>query len=565
VQALDVSGIAARRRAVWHGGAALAIVGLAAGAATAWAAYGAIGIAGVGVGSGIAAVLVGLSRALRRGRGGAGVAALVLAGVVAAAIAAVLMLVDTFDYQSMLAAAGAWCAYALARAGVAVRDSALRYFAAFGAVVLIVASVGALTRAGWTLIGIQSWALVCLPLTAYFGVRMVFAAVLRAPRSRDEPAWFAGWERVTGSVARGAFNRALLAWGLFILVPFATIPWSFGLLVGVLALPFVVAGTAFVWLAGSKWLRLGREWSGLDGPFSRVWDARGSVLYLRSFGADRTRIRATPVRYLLDRRGRTYVEEAIARGLRPYGRVVAAAEPGDRADSAQPADRAGLKAPLGAKRKRLDENWQTSLLQWMRESQLIVSTAGHTEGFLWELRQIKDLALADKLVFVVPPSTTADDWATVARLFGKPLPQRIDASVVRAVVPGGGDVPQLIISRGARDFDYELAVELAAHVVLARRAHDGTVEPAPAVAQAIRRRARTARKVGIAAIFASVLPIAGLVLGLVAMSLAADASTEIARGGIDAGRDAARGRRLGVIAVIASTVLYAAPLSLWLL
>jgi hypothetical protein len=81
----------------------------------------------------------------------------------------------------------------------------------------------------------------------------------------------------------------------------------------------------------------------------------------------------------------------------------------------------------------------------MSESELIVSTAGRTEGFLWELRQLKERGLMDKLVVVVPPSTTADDWTTVAQLLGDSLPRCIDATRVRAVVPGVGDLPRLII------------------------------------------------------------------------------------------------------------------------
>jgi uncharacterized protein DUF2510 len=163
-----------------------------------------------------------------------------------------------------------------------------------------------------------------------------------------------------------------------------------------------------------------------------------------------------------------------------YGTVIAGENPGAFSEAT---------GPVGAATSRLAaEGWHITVVQWMRDASLVVVAAGGTGGLLWELEQLRRLGLQDKLFLVVPPvqprrwwprrrgggQEVARHWdavrALVAQVGGMTVPERIDPRRTRAVVPGlGGADPELIVSDGDRDFDYETAVELAATVTLARQ------------------------------------------------------------------------------------------------
>ena len=173
------------------------------------------------------------------------------------------------------------------------------------------------------------------------------------------------------------------------------------------------AGLGLVVL-GAVLFRLARRLGAADAGRLMLRDPRPPVLYLRSFGDDRLRLRTATLgraslveRFTLRRFDR--FEEVLVRHLSRYGPVIAVSPPSTRL------------APLGAARETIySADWQSVVTSWMAQSALIVFLAppGHvTEGLTWELRAVAEHGQWDRALMVVPP-VPADQLQTRWRAFG---------------------------------------------------------------------------------------------------------------------------------------------------
>jgi hypothetical protein len=129
-------------------------------------------------------------------------------------------------------------------------------------------------------------------------------------------------------------------------------------------------------------------------------DSRPIVLFLRSFGDDRCRLRTAalgrrswleklaPVRF-------DSFEEVLTRHLSVVGPVVAVNPPGTDLP------------PIGAARATIAHGeWQTTVDAWMTQAQLVVVSAPPetvTPGLMWELDNITRRGLWGRTLVVVPP------------------------------------------------------------------------------------------------------------------------------------------------------------------
>src|ERR1700733_326017 len=129
-------------------------------------------------------------------------------------------------------------------------------------------------------------------------------------------------------------------------------------------------------------------------------DERPMVLYLRSFGDDRLRLRSATLGRgsLIERLGLNRFdsfEEIIARHLSKIGPVVAINPPGTKL------------APLGAARENLPhDDWQQTVDEWMDRAGLIVigaPAAATTPGLAWEIQHVEATHRLSKTLIVVPP------------------------------------------------------------------------------------------------------------------------------------------------------------------
>lgn len=137
------------------------------------------------------------------------------------------------------------------------------------------------------------------------------------------------------------------------------------------------------------------------------------MLYLRSFGDDRLRMRTGGAhRHDLAERirpvRRELVEELVVDKLWRYGPVVAVSEPG------------GAQPPIGAAREQLpDHEWRAAIEERMTAAALIVVIIGRTQGLAWEVETLARLGLLTKVLWVFPPVDVGElerRWAATLRL-----------------------------------------------------------------------------------------------------------------------------------------------------
>ena len=171
-------------------------------------------------------------------------------------------------------------------------------------------------------------------------------------------------------------------------------------------LGLLVAGAVLFWLA--------RRLGAANARRLMLRDPRPPVLYLRSFGDDRLRLRTATLgrlslvgRFTLRRFDR--FEEVLVRHLSRYGPVIAVSPPSTRL------------APLAAARETIySADWQAVVTSWMAQSARIVFLAPPgrvTEGLQWELRAVAEHGQWDKAIMVVPP-VPAEQLQTRWRAFG---------------------------------------------------------------------------------------------------------------------------------------------------
>ena len=171
-------------------------------------------------------------------------------------------------------------------------------------------------------------------------------------------------------------------------------------------LGLLVLGAVILWVA--------RRLRSADARRLMLRDPRPPVLYLRSFGDDKLRLRTatfgrpslierfTPSKF--DR-----FEEVLVRHLSRYGPVIAVNPPGTRL------------APLGAARETIEPaDWHAAVAHWMAHAALIVFLAPPSrvsQGLHWELRTVAEHGQLDKALVVVPP-VSAEKLQARWRAFG---------------------------------------------------------------------------------------------------------------------------------------------------
>ena len=171
-------------------------------------------------------------------------------------------------------------------------------------------------------------------------------------------------------------------------------------------LGLLVLGALTFWVA--------RRLGSADARRLMLSDPRPPVLYLRSSGDDRLRLRTATFgrsslveRFTFRRLDR--FEEVLARYLSRYGPVIAVNPPGS-----------GL-APLRAARETIDSaDWHSAAATWMAGSALIVFLAPPdrlTQGRQWELRTVGEHNQWDRALIVVPP-VSAEQLQARWRTFG---------------------------------------------------------------------------------------------------------------------------------------------------
>ena len=157
-----------------------------------------------------------------------------------------------------------------------------------------------------------------------------------------------------------------------------------------------------------------RHLGSVDARRLMLSDPRPPVLYLRSSGDDRLRLRTATFgrSSLVERftfRRLDGFEEVLVRYLSRYGPVIAVHPPGS-----------GL-APLRAARETIDSaDWHSAVADWMARSALIVFLAPPdrvTQGRQWELRTVGEHDRWDKALIVVPP-VPAEQLKARWRAFG---------------------------------------------------------------------------------------------------------------------------------------------------
>lgn len=203
---------------------------------------------------------------------------------------------------------------------------------------------------------------------------------------------------------------------------------------------FLGAAACFAAVAGVAHRRA-RRLSAISAHAAIERDERPLVLYLRSFGDDRLRLRSATLgrASLIDRFSPNRFdsfEEVIVRHLSTIGPVVAVNRPGR-----------GL-APLGAARETIsDADWRSVVDNWIERAALVVISApsgAPSPGLVWELAQVSTEDRWPRTVVVVPPvaseelrtrwerfATESADWPTAAEL-------RSDPSQVLAMIRRGG-------------------------------------------------------------------------------------------------------------------------------
>lgn len=217
-------------------------------------------------------------------------------------------------------------------------------------------------------------------------------------------------------------------------------------------------------------------------------DMRPTVLFLRSFADDGIRMRArrtgrsSPLDRISLRRWDRF-EEVIAAEVNIIGPVVALSEPNER-----------LPPRLGAARRSYEmQDWKKGIEDLIDGSILIVVTVGRTEALSWEMGQLRARGALNRSIFLIPPTTLADERArlhALARNLG------IDAALldhaqsgleVIAIVVPSLDHPTIITSVAPDDVSFEEAIASGLWVLNEARRREALGQPLPAPVPAIPR------------------------------------------------------------------------------
>ncbi len=230
-------------------------------------------------------------------------------------------------------------------------------------------------------------------------------------------------------------------------------------------LDFTVVGLSpFIFFLLSQ--RLG-YWASASADEALAADLRHPSLFLRAFEDENA---AAGSESLLTSSGGNLhipIEHMISNRIARYGPFIAIGDPKTR------------HITIGANRHQIrsDEDWKEVVLGYMKAARIIVMLAARTQGTTWELQQIAQEGLTDKLLLIFP----AIDWQTDAQkqerlelvrscFVGTPLHDALldlDIRALRAVVVDPRTGPIAIACRTPSDTAYEIAVMIGLCVLLA--------------------------------------------------------------------------------------------------
>lgn len=135
-------------------------------------------------------------------------------------------------------------------------------------------------------------------------------------------------------------------------------------------------------------------------------DGRRPILWLRSFGSD-----GSEAACIIDQDVPLTFEQMITEPLSKYGPVVAIGRPGEELP------------PLGALREYVGDDWQIRVRELLLSAAAVVAILDDTPGLLWELKQIVDLDLHQRLILIIPagePEELERKWRAFHEAIGRP-------------------------------------------------------------------------------------------------------------------------------------------------
>jgi hypothetical protein len=219
----------------------------------------------------------------------------------------------------------------------------------------------------------------------------------------------------------------------------------------------------------------------------RAADHRRPVVFLRSFAEDEKMHYQLADRSLFD----FSLESRLAGFFSAIGPFIAVASPKEKLPQ------------FGAVRAHLtDDEWQGTVVSWLRESSLVVVMVGVTPWIGWELKKVVDLSLPAKLIVMFPQVRRKKLWkqdnscparlAAVRSAFANTpwergladLVERGQSERIRSIMFHSTGRVTAVVSKVKNRESYHLAAILAYHLLQDHPAQ------APAVAKADRRRLR---------------------------------------------------------------------------
>lgn len=295
-------------------------------------------------------------------------------------------------------------------------------------------------------------------------------------RHRDEERAGATSARMQASPAARGKARMYVTFGVLILV--IGLPAMFALrITGALPLFLLISAVFLMFTRARRVVQPSVE-------LVRRNDPRPPILFLRSFRDDKVKVKVRVSLLGLPSNQRLRLEEALGLNLRDFGPFLAVGEPGE-----------GLPQ-LGAARAYLaDDRWQETVVNWIRESQLIVMLCGPTHWIHWEMQNIIKNERLHRLLLLLPPGRWGgatrrrrERWDNIVRSlkdtpYGPGLTQlNIDEVLLVQFRPNG----RIHVFRSASELaqDYDLAVMLAIHATL--QGSDADLAPSTDSASAMR-------------------------------------------------------------------------------
>jgi hypothetical protein len=213
---------------------------------------------------------------------------------------------------------------------------------------------------------------------------------------------------------------------------------------------------------------------------ARANDPRPPILFLRSFQDDKVKAKVLVRVAGLPSYQKFRFEEALGLRMRDFGPFLAVGEPGE-----------GLPK-LGAARAYLaDDQWQDAVVNWIRESRLIVLLCGPTHWISWEMQNIIKHRRINHVLLLLPPGRSSwsdarrtERWANIVHsLEDTPYAaalRSLDITDVLLVQFAPSGVVRVFRSANELVQDYELALTLAIHAVLTDPALAGAAPAADA-------------------------------------------------------------------------------------